>query len=190
MPPAGQNSTAVDSVPFYTARFRLLNVVFDVFGHGPAEIGLRANLPDDLRRALLPIWPSEHSVIWWPPVTNLDVIGGVEGLAAVPLVGVPTIISPPPRAAGSAGEPFGSTANRRSVNLPLADLDIQASMKLEKVTGWAARRGPVPGVGAGLFRAASLRTQQAFFNALGSPVTVPRSRRGWRGCSRGRGGRR
>jgi hypothetical protein len=38
------------------------------------------------------------------------------------------------------------------------------------VTGWAARRGPVPGVGAGLFRAASLRTQWAPFNALGSPV--------------------
>lgn len=83
-------------VPFYTARFRLLNVVFDVFGHGPAEMGLRADLSDDLRRALLPIWSSEHSVMWWPPVTNLDVIGGVRGLAAVPLVGVPTVIPPRP----------------------------------------------------------------------------------------------
>jgi len=79
-------------VPFYTARFRLLNVVFDVFGHGPAEMGLRADLFDGLRRALLPIWPSEHPAIWWPPVTNLDVIGGVEGLAAVPLVGVRTVV--------------------------------------------------------------------------------------------------
>jgi hypothetical protein len=83
-------------VPLYTARFRLLNVVFDVFGHGPAETGLRADLSDDLRRALLPIWPSEHSVIWWPPVTNLDVIGGVDGLAAAPLVGIPTVIPPRP----------------------------------------------------------------------------------------------
>jgi hypothetical protein len=78
-------------VPFYVARFRLLNVVFDVFGHGPAHMGLRADLSDDLRRALLPIWPSEHPVVWWPPVTNLDVIGGIEGLAAVPLVGVPPL---------------------------------------------------------------------------------------------------
>jgi hypothetical protein len=56
------------------------------------------------------------------------------------------------------------------------------------VTGWAARRGPVPGVDTGLFRAASLRTQQAPFNALGSPVTVPRSRQGPGPSCRGRGG--
>jgi hypothetical protein len=29
----------------------------------------------------------------------------------------------------------------------------------QAITGWAARRGPAPGAGAGLFRAASLRTQ-------------------------------
>ena len=85
------------SVPSYSARFRLLNVVFDVFGHGPAEIGFRADLTDDLRRALLlPLWPSEQPVIWWPPVTNLDAIGGLQGLAAVPLAGVPTTIPPRP----------------------------------------------------------------------------------------------
>jgi hypothetical protein len=83
-------------VPFYTARFRLLSVVFDVFGHGPTEMGLHADLSDDPRRALLPVWPSEHPVIWWPPVTNLDVIGGVTGLAAVPLTGVPAVIPPRP----------------------------------------------------------------------------------------------
>ena len=43
-------------------------------------------------------------------------------------------------------------------------------------------------MGAGLFRAASLRTQRAPFNALGSPVTVPRSRRGSGPSCRGRGG--
>jgi hypothetical protein len=82
-------------VSCYSARFRLINVVFDIFGYVPTEeFGLHAELSPDLRRALLPIWPSEDSTISWPPETNLDVLGGLEGLAAVPLVGVPTAIQP------------------------------------------------------------------------------------------------
>lgn len=80
------------SFPAYTARFRLLNVVFDVFGYVAEDVQLRADMSDDLRRALLPIWPSQFPTIWWPPVTNLDVIGGLRGLAAVPLTGVPTFV--------------------------------------------------------------------------------------------------
>jgi hypothetical protein len=80
----------------YSARFRLINVVFDAFGHVPeGEFHLDAELSPDLRRALIPVWPSEHSAIWWPPITNLDTIGGVQGLAAAPLVGIPTFISTP-----------------------------------------------------------------------------------------------
>jgi hypothetical protein len=86
----------VVNVPCYSARFRLLNVVFDVFGHVPTTgVGMRADLSDDLRRALLAIWPSEHETIWWPPIVSLDVIGGVGGLAAVPLIGVPSLDQPP-----------------------------------------------------------------------------------------------
>lgn len=81
-------------VPLYSSWFRLLNVVFYAVGRGPPELGLRADLSEDLRRALLPIWPSEHSTIWWPPVTSLDAVGGVKALAATRLVGVPTVIPP------------------------------------------------------------------------------------------------
>lgn len=90
------------SAPCYSARFRLLNVVFDIFGHVQAEFGLHADLSEDLRRALLPIWPSEHPTIWWPPATSLDVIGGVQGLADVPLEGIPTVI--PPATAPQSGK--------------------------------------------------------------------------------------
>lgn len=77
----------------YSARFRLINVVFDIFGHVPTNgLGVHADLSPDLRRALLPIWPSEQSTIWWPPVVSLDTIGGVQGLSSVPLVGIPTIL--------------------------------------------------------------------------------------------------
>ena len=83
-------------VQCYSVRLRLLNVVFDVFGHAPVDGGwsMRADLSENLQRALLPIWPAENSTIWWPPVTSLDSIGGVAGLAKVPLVGVPTLIPP------------------------------------------------------------------------------------------------
>lgn len=83
----------------YSARFRLINVVFDVFGYVPTEgFSLHADLPPDLRRALLPIWPSEAPTILWPSETNLDAIGGIQGLANIPLVGVPSVIQGPTRA--------------------------------------------------------------------------------------------
>jgi hypothetical protein len=88
----------------YSARFRLLNVVFDVFGHvpdkfdpravpEPIDFGLQINPSENLRSALLPIWPAENPTIWWPPARSLDAIGGIDGLASVPLVGVPAVIS-------------------------------------------------------------------------------------------------
>ena len=80
------------SFPFYRASFRLLTVVFDILGY-VAETDLVDIDPDeDLKRALLPLWPSEHPRIWWPPVTNLDVIGGVAGLTASPIIGVPMLV--------------------------------------------------------------------------------------------------
>jgi hypothetical protein len=82
-------------IPYYSARFRLLNVVFDIVGSVPtAGFELRTDLGDNLRQALLPIWPSEYPTIWWPPATNLDVIGGLQGLAAVPVLGIPAIMPP------------------------------------------------------------------------------------------------
>ncbi len=77
-------------VPVYSTRFRLMNVVFEAYGFPvtpPPGLGLRAHPSAHLRRALLPIWPSEHPTIWWPPVASLDTIGGVRGLAAIRLLG-------------------------------------------------------------------------------------------------------
>jgi hypothetical protein len=76
----------------YSARFRLIHVVFDVFGYIPTEeFGLHTDLSPDLRGALLPIWPSESATISWPPATSLDTLGGIQGLASVPVVGVSTV---------------------------------------------------------------------------------------------------
>jgi hypothetical protein len=50
------------------------------------------DLDENLKRALLPLWPPEHPRIWWPPVTSLDVIGGVSGLTAGPIAGIPMLI--------------------------------------------------------------------------------------------------
>lgn len=80
------------SIPFYRATFRLLTVVFDILGYvAPTDL-LNIDPSDDLKKALLPLWPWEHPNIWWPPVTNLDVIGGVPGLAGTELIGAPIII--------------------------------------------------------------------------------------------------
>jgi hypothetical protein len=79
--------------PAYSARFRLLNVVFDVFGYVTDDCKLDVDLSDDLRRALLPIWPPQFPSVWWPPVASLDAFGGVQGLAAVPLTGIPTFVA-------------------------------------------------------------------------------------------------
>jgi hypothetical protein len=76
--------------PVYVTQLRLLNVVFDVQGSWPNEFGRaleRVDASANLRRALLPIWPSQHPMIWWPPVESLDTIGGVRGFAATRLVG-------------------------------------------------------------------------------------------------------
>jgi hypothetical protein len=82
------------SVPCYSARFQLINAVFDVFGYVPtAGVELDATLSPDLSRALLPLWPSSTETIWWPPVVSLNTIGGIDGLASVPLIGIPTFIS-------------------------------------------------------------------------------------------------
>jgi hypothetical protein len=79
-------------VPAYSARFRILNVVFDVFGYTSDVVQLHPDPADDLRRALLPIWPSAHPTIWWPPPLSLDALGGVAGLSAVPMEGIPTLV--------------------------------------------------------------------------------------------------
>jgi hypothetical protein len=81
-----------ETIPFpvYVTRFRLINVVFDVQGSWPNEFGLaleRVDSSANLRRTLLPIWPSQHPTIRWPPVESLDSIGGVRGLAATRLIG-------------------------------------------------------------------------------------------------------
>jgi hypothetical protein len=82
----------VQKISAYSCRFRLLNVAFDVFGWLPTEYGLHAQLTEDLGKALLPIWPIEHPTIWWPPATSLDVLGGLQGLAAVEFTGMPGVL--------------------------------------------------------------------------------------------------
>jgi hypothetical protein len=86
---AGQST----SIPFYRATFRLITVVFDIFGYvAPADM-LNIDPSDDFEKLMLPLWPSEHSTIWWPPVTSLDTIGGVPGLTSIPIIGAPIILS-------------------------------------------------------------------------------------------------
>ena len=73
--PRNTNVTAqgrTTAVPCYSARFQLINVVFDVFGYVPTEgVELDATLFPDLGRALIPLSPSNTETIWWPPVVSL-----------------------------------------------------------------------------------------------------------------------
>ena len=85
---AGQST----NLAFYRATFRLLTVVFDILGYVANNDVLNIDPSDDIKRALLPLWPSENPDIWWPPVTSLDVIGGVPDLASSPIEGVPLIM--------------------------------------------------------------------------------------------------
>lgn len=79
--------------PFYRATFRLITVVFDILGYVTDDYELAIDPDDNLKRTLLPLWPVEHPAIWWPPVTNLDVIGGVPGLLnGSQFTGIPTLI--------------------------------------------------------------------------------------------------
>ncbi len=80
------------SFPFYPASFRLLTVVFDILGYVAETDMVNIDPDEDLKRALLPLWPPEHPRIWWPPVTSLDVIDGIPGLTAGPIVGVPMLV--------------------------------------------------------------------------------------------------
>ena len=86
------DGTHTISFPFYRASFRLLTVVFDIVGYVTDDIELKINPDESLARALLPIWPSRHPKIWWPPTVNLNVIGGVSGLASGQLVSIPTFV--------------------------------------------------------------------------------------------------
>lgn len=81
------------SFPFYRASFRLLTVVFDILGYVAETDMVNIDPDDDLKRALLPLWPAEYPRIWWPPVTSLDLIGGVPGLTAGPIVGLPALVA-------------------------------------------------------------------------------------------------
>jgi hypothetical protein len=82
------------SFPFYRATFRLMTVVFDILGYVTDHHELAIEPDDNLKRALLPLWPSEHQNIWWPPVTSLDAAGGVPGLLATnQLTGIPIFSS-------------------------------------------------------------------------------------------------
>ena len=80
----------VRHIAAYSARLRILNVVFDILGYQSSTVTFAAEMSNDLRRALLPIWPERFPRIWYPPVVSLDVLGGIDGLASVPIVGVPS----------------------------------------------------------------------------------------------------
>jgi hypothetical protein len=84
--------------PFYQARFRLLNVVFDVTGTGPADDGtiavLESQIHGELARALLPIFPPIHPKLWWPPAQTIDAIGGISAMMNIPVTGLPTLLPP------------------------------------------------------------------------------------------------
>ena len=80
------------SFGFYRATFRLITVVFDIIGYVTDDFEMDISPDDYLKRALLPLWPAEYPSIWWPPVTNLDVIGGVPGLTTSQFTGIPTLV--------------------------------------------------------------------------------------------------
>ena len=77
-------------IPGYLARFRVLNVFFEVKGLKPEVPGIPGAYIDvvakgNLYRALLPIWPLEHPKVFWPPVESLDRIGGLKGVRQAPV---------------------------------------------------------------------------------------------------------
>jgi hypothetical protein len=80
------------SFPFYRATFRLLTVVFDVFGYVTDDVELEIEPSDDLARTLLPLWPAREPTIWWPPTVSVDVMGGVPGLTASEVICLPTFV--------------------------------------------------------------------------------------------------
>lgn len=86
--------------PMYQGRFRLLNVVFDVTGTGPADNGdqviLESTLDGELARALIPIVPPTLPQLWWPPAQTLDAVGGISGMMKIPVTGLPTFAPNPP----------------------------------------------------------------------------------------------
>jgi hypothetical protein len=73
---------AVFDVPAYSGRFRILNVVFDVFGYDSEQWDVFTELSKEPARALLQIWPVKNPTIWWPPVASVDMLGGLSGLQA------------------------------------------------------------------------------------------------------------
>jgi hypothetical protein len=75
----------------YQARFRLLNVFFDAFGFVSPAVKLEQSFDGELARALLAVWPPAHPRIWWPPVQTLDAVGGMDGLAKIPVKGLPSL---------------------------------------------------------------------------------------------------
>lgn len=80
-------------VGMYFARFRLLSVVFEVVGHlAPPAIKIGIDNDRALSLALLQLWPPKHETLWWPPVRTLDEVGGLDGLAQVPIQGIPMLI--------------------------------------------------------------------------------------------------
>lgn len=80
------------SFPFYRATFRLITVVFDILGYVTTDYEMDISPDDNLKRALLPLWPPEHPSVWWPPVTSLDIMGGVPGLITTSqFVGIPML---------------------------------------------------------------------------------------------------
>ncbi|MFE5586274.1 hypothetical protein [Kitasatospora sp. NPDC056531] len=83
------DGTVTETAPAYVSRFRLLNVVFEIFGMESATLEITVQPSDDLNRMLLQVWPPKHEKLWWPPV-SLDAIGGIDGLLKVPVVGIPT----------------------------------------------------------------------------------------------------
>ena len=76
----------------YQIFVRLFNVVFYILGF-ESTWRLTGELPDDLKKALLPIWQPEHPKLWWPPSSTLDDFGGIDGLTnALAPTGLPTLV--------------------------------------------------------------------------------------------------
>lgn len=75
----------------YQIFVRLFNVVFYVLGF-ESTWSLTGELSDDLKKALLPVWQSEHPKLWWPPASTLDDLGGIAALVqALTPTGIPTL---------------------------------------------------------------------------------------------------
>jgi hypothetical protein len=75
------------TVQFYLARFRLLNVAFEVIGT-TSSVPIAMDPGSGPSACLLPLWPPTKPTLCWPPARSIDEFGGLDALAKMGMVGV------------------------------------------------------------------------------------------------------